>query len=446
MADEFPDIPDLNNLPASEEPILFNNEDIQDSEDLAQRSLLMRIFWENPRRRLAIQASLNNQWNCNGQLRVFDAGLGLYQVLFPTVEKRNSILKNQPWGLNSSILHLAEFRTPSTEIFEQLRFMKLWIKLAGVPIDCQSINFGRRMLGAIGEVNDVGLFELRNDEGVFIKGMVKMDLLSSFLGRRLAKINDGRSFWVYFQYERIPSICFRCGYLGHNQARCPATHIPTNPESRGPWMIIPRAGRRLNPNSLLPNRQRHQNRSGMPHLPPVVAANMSSAPHRFSRHQSQTPWSRNDHHNLPIPLILALPAPVTKPPAIPATRSSPANIMRSNSNQTGNQEEQKKKRIIQNAKGKEPVHKTQKLEKPSYHKEVGISFKDPKPPADESEEEEDYSTTAESSWAPPPNNSNLEIGESSIANMLNNLDEFGSFLGDENVGSGSTFDSLEEEG
>ncbi|CAN1243744.1 hypothetical protein LINPERPRIM_LOCUS5796 [Linum perenne] len=255
MADEFPDIPDLNNLPDGEEAVLFNDEDVQDTEDLAQRSLLMRIFWENPRPRLAIQASLNNQWNCNGQLRVFDAGLGLYQVLFPTVEKRNSILKNQPWGLDS-----------------------------------------------------------------------------------------------------------------------------------------------------------------------------------------------NDHHNLPIPLILALPAPVSKPPATPANRSSPTNIMRSDSNQTGNQEEQKKKRIIQDAKGKEPVHKTQELEKPSYRKEVGISFKDPKPPADESEEEEDYSTTAESSWAPPPTNSNLEIGESSIANMLNNLDEFGSFLGDENVGSDPLFDSLEEEG
>ncbi|CAN1170842.1 hypothetical protein LINPERPRIM_LOCUS7648, partial [Linum perenne] len=209
--------------------------------------------------------------------------------------------------------------------------MNIWVKLVGVPIDCQSINFGRRMLGSIGEVKDVGLFELRNDEGVFIKGLVNIDLLSSFLGRRLAKIREGRSFWIYFQYERIPSICFRCGLLGHNQAWCPSPHLPTNPESRGPWMIIPRVGRRLNPNSLLPNRQRHLDRSGMPQLPPKVAANMNSAPHRFNRNQNQASWSNNDHHNLRIPLILALPAPAPKPAAESAARASPVSTVSASS-------------------------------------------------------------------------------------------------------------------
>ncbi|CAN1152092.1 hypothetical protein LINPERHAP2_LOCUS18527 [Linum perenne] len=323
--------------------------------------------------------------------------------------------------------------------------MNLWIKLAGVPIDCQSITFDRRMLGSIGEVVDVGIFELRNDEGLFIKGLVKMDLLSSFLGRRLAKIRDGRSFWIFFQYERIPSICFRCGLLGHNQARCPATHLPFNPESRGPWMIIPRVGRRLNPNSMLPNRQRHPNRSGMPHLPPVVAASMSSAPHKFGSNRNQATWSSNDHHNLPLPLILALPATTPKTAAESGPKKSTDNTTRSGPTQPAKQDDHRKKRSPQTTKVKEPVNKTLKLEKPPSRKEVGISFKDPKPFAEESEDEEDYSTTAESSWAPPPTNFNLEIGESSSANILNNLDEFGSFLGEEDIGHGLLSDTPEED-
>ncbi|CAN1292637.1 hypothetical protein LINPERPRIM_LOCUS21672, partial [Linum perenne] len=140
-----------------------------------------------------------------------------------------------------------------------------------------------------------------------------------------------RAFWIYFQYERIPSICFRCGFLGHNQGRCPSSHLKLNPESRGPWMIIPRAGRRLNPESLMPNRQRHMSRSGTPQLPPEVAARMSFARQMFNANRDRDTWSTNDHHNLPIPLVLALPAPPTFPGRDVPSISTPVNIIRSGS-------------------------------------------------------------------------------------------------------------------
>ncbi|CAN1129971.1 hypothetical protein LINPERPRIM_LOCUS12964 [Linum perenne] len=108
----------------------------------------------------------------------------------------------------------------------------------------------------------------------------------------------------------------------------------------------------------------------------------------------------------------------------------------SGSSQTKKQEDHKKKRTLSSNKGKEIASKTTKREKSFPLKEAGIIFKEPKildVGNQESDEEEDYSNTAESSWDPTHLNTNHEMGESSNTNILNNLDEFGSFLEDEDA-------------
>ena len=38
---------------------------------------------------------------------------------------------------------------------------------------------------------------------------------------------DGEKFWVSFKYERLPTFCFRCGILGHDERQCPGnSNIP----------------------------------------------------------------------------------------------------------------------------------------------------------------------------------------------------------------------------
>ncbi|CAN1188189.1 hypothetical protein LINPERHAP2_LOCUS39172 [Linum perenne] len=128
--------------------------------------------------------------------------------------------------------------------------MAVWIKLSRVPSHCVTTRFGREFLPYFGELLDISLFGSRRRDAVFIKGLVRIDLLASFLGRRQACGPDNIPFWVRLHYENISSICYRCGFLGHASLRCPHTDIPLDHEARGSWMSIGRVGFGIMENSL----------------------------------------------------------------------------------------------------------------------------------------------------------------------------------------------------
>ncbi|CAN1179197.1 hypothetical protein LINPERHAP2_LOCUS34073 [Linum perenne] len=64
--------------------------------------------------------------------------------------------------------------------------MAVWIKLSRVPSHCVTTRFGREFLPYFGELLDISLFGSRGRDVIFIKGLVRIDLLASFLGRRRA--------------------------------------------------------------------------------------------------------------------------------------------------------------------------------------------------------------------------------------------------------------------
>ncbi|CAN1767215.1 hypothetical protein LINPERHAP1_LOCUS10185 [Linum perenne] len=175
-------------------------------------------------------------------------------------------------------MNMIRFVTPSENLFDQLQFMDIAVKLAGIPIDCRTLAFGRQMLEKIGEVRKVNFFIADTAEGFFIKGLVKLDLLGSRAGRITARFPDGRSFFVYFQYIQIQAICYQCGIIGHIYDFCPHQHLILDLEARNKWMCIPDCGKLVEgPNLQKKATNKYQSRRGAPCLPPSVMASFAAA-------------------------------------------------------------------------------------------------------------------------------------------------------------------------
>ncbi|CAN1120483.1 hypothetical protein LINPERHAP2_LOCUS219 [Linum perenne] len=208
--------------------------DLQDARERTELSLLARIHWDESRDLRLVENSFILVWKC-GRVRIFDVGYGLYQIIFPS-SKRNFVLANQPWYFQKAIINFTDNMSPSEELYYALRFMSIWVKIISMPLACCDVAVGRKLLEPMGEVVRMGYFDAKKPEGCYVKGRVRMDLYSSFLGTASVNGEDGTSFKVFFQYEGVPCICYLCGFLGHAMGDCSHTELDFDPLVRDSWI------------------------------------------------------------------------------------------------------------------------------------------------------------------------------------------------------------------
>ncbi|CAN0907326.1 hypothetical protein LINGRAHAP2_LOCUS24739 [Linum grandiflorum] len=155
------------------------------------------------------------------------------------------VLQNQTWCYKRHIINLIPWEFPSQPVFDRLQVMPLTVRLLELPPFCTTTEFGKDIMEPVGEVVSADLYTERpNGAGrPFIKVIVRMDLLASFLGKVEAVIPGEPSFDVLLGYEGLPSVCFLCGLLGHTQRSCDhADLISPTLGLRGMWMIAKPSG------------------------------------------------------------------------------------------------------------------------------------------------------------------------------------------------------------
>lgn len=55
-------------------------------------------------------------------------------------------------------------------------------------------------------------------------------------GGNIVNLEGGKT-WVTFRYERLPTFCYQCGWLGHDEKYCPSHPFnPNSPKQYEDWM------------------------------------------------------------------------------------------------------------------------------------------------------------------------------------------------------------------
>ncbi|KAF4361339.1 hypothetical protein G4B88_005129 [Cannabis sativa] len=163
-------------------------------------------------------------WKNIGEWRVKvieEANMATYvRISFDLKEDAQLILEKQPWLFNGGILLLEEW--PLSDRWQDARLKRVvcWVKMKGFVLKSFTVNNVKRLAQLAGDVLEI---KWSDPQQAFMNGYVREKIgfplnKSVFVGR-FVPTGTSKS-WVQLKFERLPMLCFNCGFWGHDQADC----------------------------------------------------------------------------------------------------------------------------------------------------------------------------------------------------------------------------------
>ena len=98
-------------------------------------------------------------------------------------------------------------------------------------------DIGKDIGSKIGRVLEVNKRAMQADQAKFLRIRVEVQIDKPLRRGGYVKNDEGGRFWVDFRYERLPTFCYRCGILGHDEKYCQVSSLEQLSEKQyGEWL------------------------------------------------------------------------------------------------------------------------------------------------------------------------------------------------------------------
>lgn len=195
-------------------------EDIKLSEAECRLSIIGKVVTTKTVNLNGLKNTMAPLWGNPSCFKVVEVGDNLFQFVFGKEDEIFRVLAGKPWFFNNSFLILSRW-SPEMKL-QQLVFQHspIWVKIWGLPLQFYSDEVGTKIGNSMGEFLDISMPGSGCREGRLMKILVNINITTPIRRGMKLKLDDGDPFWVEFRYEKLPTFCCYCGYLGHEQRSC----------------------------------------------------------------------------------------------------------------------------------------------------------------------------------------------------------------------------------
>uniref|UniRef100_A0A7N2MLH9 Zinc knuckle CX2CX4HX4C domain-containing protein n=1 Tax=Quercus lobata TaxID=97700 RepID=A0A7N2MLH9_QUELO len=161
-------------------------------------------------------------------------------LTFSDKEEVDKILAAEPWSFDRHIVLLQRYdkKVPIRELV--FKKVVIWIQIHDIPAPNMTREVAKDLCGNAGIVDK--MIHLSKMVGwSFMRVQVVIDVSLPLCRGRLISFNKGEEGWVSFKYERLPNICYWCGFLNHRDKDCDQWiesdgSLKDEDKEYGPWI------------------------------------------------------------------------------------------------------------------------------------------------------------------------------------------------------------------
>ncbi|KAL0002837.1 hypothetical protein SO802_016618 [Lithocarpus litseifolius] len=246
-----------------EEDIFISSNSTPDLLEECTLSLFGRLLADCNQNQRALKNTLRPAWKLGSDLRIVEVGNNILQFKFSSMYQLEWVERSGPWNFENNLLLLCRWRRGLSSANLVFTHAPFWVQVWGLPFEHMNEEAGREIGGKIGRVIEVDKRSWQADQAKFIR--VRIDLPIEKPLRRGGYVTnmDGERCWVSFKYERLPTFCFTCGKIGHDEKHC-GVEIEKQPLERqyGEWMRARGVSKGANEGSKVAGNSSHEQRSG----------------------------------------------------------------------------------------------------------------------------------------------------------------------------------------
>ena len=181
--------------------------------------------------------TMKTVWKMGLDLWIVEVGNNVFQFKFGSVCQLEWVERSGPWSFDNNLLLLCRWwkgLTASNIVFTHAPF---WVQIWGLPFEYMSEDAGKDIGSKLGKVLEMDKRSLQAEQAKFMRIRVEIPIDKPL--RRGGNITntEGERCSIIFTYERLPTFCYICGILGHDEKHCHVSPMEGEVERQyGDWL------------------------------------------------------------------------------------------------------------------------------------------------------------------------------------------------------------------
>jgi len=188
--------------------------------EIFTRSLVGKLWTEDSFNSRIFNQVIVQAWRLKNPVEVQDLKNKLFVFRFSTKKDLESVLKNGPWSFDRNLVILKRVTGDEQPSEMPMHSGDFWARVYDLPLKLRSDAMAMKLGNSLGTFVEVDNKE-GNRMGKFLRLKATVDLRKPLKRGTVIKY-QGKDLRIFFKYERLPTLCFLCGQIGHQIKDCEA--------------------------------------------------------------------------------------------------------------------------------------------------------------------------------------------------------------------------------